>query len=160
LGGNILDQNTTTVLTTLIAAGSPLIALYLGIILGRKQEDRKWKKEIKEEFYELTLKIRRHTNDFFGSEKLITNLSETIAPYTLRIALLANLYLRSIKPQLSEFIDSLGNVDKTHEKFFLISPSEDTTGKKNEEAFENMMQAIELFEEKYKNLKDSLEKLK
>jgi hypothetical protein len=69
-----VDQNTTTVLITLITAGSPLIAVYLSIVLGRKQEDRKWKRERKEEFYELTAKIYRYTKELYGKEKLATDL--------------------------------------------------------------------------------------
>jgi hypothetical protein len=156
----MLDQNTTTVITTLITAGSPLVALYLGIVLGRKHEDRKWSRERREEFYELTVKVYRYARDLFGNEKFTTDLYETIVPYTLRMTVLANLYLRPVKSQFAEFINELENVHKTHEKLFLIfSSPENNTDEEREEAFKEAKQAIELFEKKYKNLKDGLEKL-
>jgi hypothetical protein len=155
-----LDQNTTTVLTTLIAAGSPLIALYLGIILGRKQEDRRWKRERKEEFYELTLKVYRHSRDLYGEEKFTTDLYETIVPYLLRMTVLANLYLRPIKSQFNDFTDCLETVHKAHEKYFLVFSSPDDNPVEQAEVFKETKQVVDNYDECYKNLKDGLEKLR
>jgi len=156
----MLDQNTTTVLTTFLSVGGTLCGVFLGITLNKWQDNTKRMRILTEEFYELTLKVYRYSRDLFGDEKFTADLYETIIPYILRMTALANLYLRPIKAQLADFTDSLDTLDRAHkEYFFVISSSEDNPVDKQAEVIKKLKQAVDIYDKKYKNLKDGLEKL-
>jgi hypothetical protein len=160
----MLEQNTIIVLTTAITVIGTLGGVVLGVVLSNRyvsrHEKERHRRETIEEFYELTLKIHRHIRDLMADEKFTTDLYERSVEYVLRMNVLVNLYLRSIKTQFTDYGDCLNALYKTHDKYFsLVGSSEENKEEKLSEAFQELKQAIDTYEQEYENLKKELEKL-
>ncbi len=156
----MLDQNTTTLLTTFIVAGMPLVGVYLGFILNRWQESTRRKRETTKEMYELTLKVYRNLRDLTGQESFTTDLYETIAPSINRMIALANLHLRPVKTHVKGFVDSLDELQRLHEKCdTLCNSSDEVSAEQINEAFNQIRQGADICKNQYDKLKDELEKL-
>lgn len=126
----MLDQNTTTIITTAITAVSTLSAAILGVFLANRHNEKQSRQEeaeaqenrrksVIEEAYEITVKIDGLCDAFAyevinGSSEpgegipVVERIKE-IRATSDRLKTLINLYLPVLKQNLNTYNDKLGN---------------------------------------------------
>jgi hypothetical protein len=151
-GGNMLDQNTTTVLTTLITVLGTLGGVVLGVVLSNryvaKHEKAKRNAEIIEEVYALLIKISaRYENNIKHKNPSMRD----IEPDLHRLEILIYLYLPSMKHKHRMFIEEM--IQFGGKSYYLQQSKSPHDAKEELEGLSNH------FNEKLVELKEELEKL-
>ncbi len=105
-------QNTTAIILNVLIVVGPLVGVYLGYYLSRRDEKSKRKKDAFEELYYLCLKIDKVVT--FGMVNQTTALDISGEGETLdhiyRMRLLARLYYQSFEIEIDKLLDILTNI--------------------------------------------------
>ncbi len=159
----MLDQNTTTVLTTLITVFGTLGGVILGVVLSNRyvarQEKAKRNTMVIEEIYGLLFKITNVITSIIDKRDTNRNLFNEVKEHLDRAYVLLNLYVPSLKNQTQEYFQSLVELSNVFTNFcdnMEIDPDDKISIREELVKVEELRQE---HSEKTLNLQYALEKL-